>query len=174
VDQTLTSNGGVQYLALAHNNQIWLLPQTECGTSKTMAEIKTQPTENSVLDFLERVDNEKRRADAFTLLELFERVTQRKAVMWGDSIIGFGSYEYTNTKGTYTWMMTGFSPRKQNLTIYVMQGFANYSEDLMLLGKVKTAKSCLYISSLAKIDLNQLERFITKVVADMEQKYDCS
>ncbi|MEO0536168.1 MAG: DUF1801 domain-containing protein [Cyanobacteria bacterium P01_A01_bin.123] len=138
-----------------------------------MAEIKTQPNEKSVLDFLESIDNEKRRDDAYKLLDLFERVTQRQAVMWGDSIVGFGSYEYTNTKGTYSWMMTGFSPRRQNSTIYVMQGFENYSEELKSLGKVKTAKSCLYITSLSKIDLNKLENFMAKVVADMEQKYIC-
>ena len=138
-----------------------------------MTEIKTRPNEKSVLEFLENVDNERRREDAYKLLELLERVTRRKAVMWGDSIIGFGCYEYTNTKGTHSWMMTGFSPRKQSLTIYVMQGFENYSEDLKLLGKVKTAKSCLYITSLSKIDFSQLESFMAKVVADMEQKYSC-
>lgn len=71
-----------------------------------MAGIKTQPNEKSVLEFLESIDNKKRRDDAYKLLDLFERVTQLKAVMWGDSIVGFGSYEYTNTKGTYSWMMT--------------------------------------------------------------------
>ncbi len=138
-----------------------------------MVEIKTRPNEKNVHEFLDGIDNEKRRLDAYQLLDLFEQVTKRKAVMWGDSIIGFGSYEYTNTKGTYSWLMTGFSPRKQNSTIYVMQGFDNYAEDLERLGQVKTAKSCLYITSLSKVDLNQLEQFITKVVADMEQKYVC-
>lgn len=139
-----------------------------------MAEIKTKPNKKSVLKFLESIDNEVRREDSIKLLDLFERVTKRKAVMWGDSIVGFGSYEYSNTKGTYSWMMTGFSPRKQNSTIYVMQGFGNYAEDLKLIGKVKTSKSCLHINRLSKIDYNALERFITKVVTDMEQKYSCN
>ena len=138
-----------------------------------MTEIKTRPNQKNVQTFLESVENEKRRDDAYKLLELFKRVTKRQPVMWGDSIVGFGSYEYTNTKGTYSWLMTGFSPRKQNSTIYVMQGFDNFAEDLKILGKVKTAKSCLYITSLAKIDFDQLERFLIKVVADMEQKYSC-
>ena len=92
-----------------------------------MPEIKTTPNKKSVREFLESIENDVRREDSFKLLELFEKITQRKAVMWGDSIVGFGSYEYTNTQGTYSWLMTGFSPRKQNLTIYVMQGFDNYS-----------------------------------------------
>ncbi|NEQ46856.1 MAG: DUF1801 domain-containing protein [Leptolyngbya sp. SIOISBB] len=138
-----------------------------------MAELKTRPNDKSVTEFLESLDNEKRKADAFILLDLFERVTQRSAVMWGDSIVGFGSYEYTNSMGTYTWLMTGFAPRKQNSTLYVMQGFKDYAEDLKRLGKVKTAKSCLYITHLSKIDLNELETFLTKVVADMEAKYSC-
>ena len=138
-----------------------------------MAELKTRPNDKSVTEFLESLNNEKRKADALILLELFERVTQRSAVMWGDSIVGFGSYEYTNSMGTYNWLMTGFAPRKQNSTLYVMQGFDDYAEDLKRLGKVKTAKSCLYITNLSKIDLDELEKFLTKVVADMEAKYPC-
>ncbi|WP_104400454.1 DUF1801 domain-containing protein [Vibrio penaeicida] len=138
-----------------------------------MSEIKTRPNRKSVVKFLNSVEHEKRREDAFTLLAMFERVTDKKAVMWGDSIVGFGKYEYTNTKGTYSWMITGFSPRKQNLTLYIMQGFEDYKEDLAEIGKVKTAKSCLYLTSLAKIDLNALERFLKKTVANMENKYEC-
>ena len=138
-----------------------------------MAELKTRSNDKSVTEFLESLDNEKRKVDALILLELFERVTQRSAVMWGDSIVGFGSYEYTNSMGTYNWLMTGFAPRKQNSTLYVMQGFDDYAEDLKRLGKVKTAKSCLYITNLSKIDLDELEKFLTKVVADMEAKYPC-
>ncbi len=138
-----------------------------------MAELKTRPNDKSVTQFLASLENEKRKADAFTLLALFERVTQRPAVMWGDSIVGFGSYEYSNSSGSYDWMMTGFAPRKQNSTIYIMQGFDDYAADLQRLGKVKTAKSCLYITNLSKIDLDELEKFLTKVVADMEAKYPC-
>ena len=138
-----------------------------------LAELKTRPNDKSVTEFLDSLENEKRKADAFILLALFERVTQRPAVMWGDSIIGFGSYEYTNSMGTYDWLMTGFAPRKQNSTLYIMQGFDDYAEDLKGLGKVKTAKSCLYIASLSKVDLDELEKFLTKVVADIRVKYSC-
>ena len=138
-----------------------------------MAEIKTRPNRKSVNKFLKSIKNKKRKEDSYVLLDLFEGVTKRNAVMWGDSIVGFGRYEYTNTKGTYSWLMTGFSPRKQNSTIYVMQGFEDFEEDLQLIGNLKTAKSCLYITSLSKIDLNQLERFIAKVVTDMEEKFTC-
>lgn len=138
-----------------------------------MAEIKTRPNRKSVNKFLKSIKNKKRKEDSYVLLDLFERVTKRNAVMWGDSIVGFGRYEYTNTKGTYSWLMTGFSPRKQNSTIYVLQDFEDFEEDLQLIGNVKTAKSCLYITSLSKIDLNQLERFIANVVTDMEEKFTC-
>ena len=139
-----------------------------------MAEIKTQPTDGSVEDLLESIDNEKRQRDAWTLLEIFKRITGKEAVMWGDSIVGFGSYSYSNTRGTYSWPMTGFSPRKQNSTLYVMQGFQNFQDDLVRLGKVKTSKSCLYINDLTKLDRSELENLLTKVVADMAERYECT
>ncbi|BDU36239.1 DUF1801 domain-containing protein [Vibrio nigripulchritudo] len=138
-----------------------------------MSEIKTRPNRKSVTKFLNAVKHDKRREDAFELLAMFERVTERKAVMWGDSIVGFGSYKYTNTKGTYSWMITGFSPRKKNLTVYIMQGFSDYADDLAAIGKVKTAKSCLYLTNLSKINMEALESLLVKAVRDMEEKYDC-
>ncbi len=139
-----------------------------------MTELKTRPNDKSVREFLERLESEQRRGEAFTLLALFSRVTQRDPVMWGDSIVGFGSYSYTNSRGEFSWLMTGFSPRKRNMTLYVMQGFDGLEDDLKGLGKVKHAKSCLYVNKLSDIDLGKLEGFLTKVVADMESRFDCS
>lgn len=137
-----------------------------------MTKLKTQPNDQNVVDFINALENKNRRTDALLLLNLFENVTERSVVMWGDAIIGFGSYQYTNTKGTYDWLMTGFSPRKQNLTIY-MQGFDDFEPELQTLGNVKHSKSCLYLPPLNKIDLTLLEQFLKKVVRDMREKYDC-
>lgn len=136
-----------------------------------MAELKTQPNTLNVDDFINGIEHPIRKADATVLLSIFKRVTQCEAVMWGSSIIGFDQYSYTNSKGQHTWMLTGFSPRKQNLSLYIMQGFEHYTEELAKVGKVKTAKSCLYINRLDKIDLNALEQFLIKVVKDMKAKY---
>ena len=138
-----------------------------------MSEIKTRPNRKSVMKFIDSVENEARREDAKVLLEIFTRTTGRKAVMWGDSIIGFGSYEYSTSNDTYDWMITGFSPRKQNLALYIMQGFDRFRDDLERIGKVKTTRSCLYITRLSKIDLEALEAFLVKVVADMESRHKC-
>lgn len=139
-----------------------------------MAEIKTRPNDKSVTAFIDSIENETRRNDAFILLEMFSRLTGCKPIMWGDSIIGFGEYEYTNSRGTYSWLMTGFSPRKQNLSLYVMQGFDEFADDLNQIGPVKTAKSCLYITRLSRIDLNALEAFLNKVIVDMRARFKCT
>ena len=139
-----------------------------------MSELKTQPNDANVDTFISRIEHPTRKADAKVLLELFSKVTKQTPVMWGDSIIGFGNYSYRNSKGEYNWLMTGFSPRKSNLTLYIMQGFSTYSDELLTLGKIKHAKSCLYINKLSDIDLNALEQFLIKVVADMRAKYQCS
>lgn len=139
-----------------------------------MSELKTKPSKAGVATFINNIEHPTRKADAKVLLELFCKVTEQAPIMWGDSIIGFGNYSYRNSKGEYNWLMTGFSPRKNNLTLYVMQGFSDYREELVELGKTKHAKSCLYINKLSDIDLNALEYFLTKVVADMRAKYQCS
>ena len=139
-----------------------------------MSELKTKPNNTDVDTYISRIEHPTRKADANVLLELFSKVTKQAPVMWGDSIIGFGNYSYRNSKGEYNWLMTGFSPRKSNLTLYIMQGFSTYSDELLTLGKTKHAKSCLYINKLSDIDLNALEQFLIKVVADMRAKYQCS
>ena len=137
-----------------------------------MSELKTRPNDASVAAFLSAVENTRRRQDSQVLLAMFSRVTPFKPVMWGDSIVGFGSYAYTNTSGTYDWLMTGFSPRKRNLVLYIMQGFASFEDDVAALGKATHSSSCLYINKLADIDLQRLERFLETVVTDMHARYE--
>ena len=101
-----------------------------------MSDLKTKPTKKSVLKFLKSIENERRRNDGLTLLPLFEKITGVKPVMWGDSIVGFGSYHYKYASGREgDWPITGFSPRKQNMSIYVMPGFSNYQRLVEKAGK---------------------------------------
>ena len=138
-----------------------------------MPELKTRPNDLDVNAFIEAVEPQQKREDALQLMELFSTVTGKEAVMWGSSIIGFGRYHYTNSKGEHSWLLTGFSPRKQNLTLYIMQGFSQFGDDLKKLGKTKHAKSCLYINKLSDINLAELEAFLRKVVTDMQNRYTC-
>ncbi|MCG9787073.1 DUF1801 domain-containing protein [Vibrio mediterranei] len=139
-----------------------------------MSTLKSRPTAEDPCVFIELVKNEQRRRDAETLLTMFTNVTVRQPVMWGESIIGFGEYRYTNTRGTYSWMMTGFSPQKQNLTLYIMQGYDNLQHELEKHGQFRTAKSSLYINNLSKVHLKDLELLLVKAVAEMESKYPCT
>jgi len=126
-----------------------------------MAELKTKQNDQSVEAFLNRVEEERKRQDSFIILELMEQVTGEKPTMWGDSIIGFGNYHYRYGSGREgDWFLTGFSPRKQNLTLYIMLGFQEYDELLMRLGKHKTGKACLYINKVADIDLPTLKELV--------------
>ena len=101
-----------------------------------MAELKTQPTDKSVTDFLNSVENDTKREDSFTIIELMKEVTGVEPIMWGDSIIGFGTYHYRYASGREAdWFLTGFSPRVQSLTIYIMDGFDEYDALLGKLGK---------------------------------------
>lgn len=126
-----------------------------------MAELKTKPTNNSVKDFLHSIEPEGKRKDGFALLELFERVTGDKAVLWGESIVGFGMYHYKSerSKQEGDWPIVGFSPRKQNLTLYIMAG--NKDNPLLKkLGKHKTSVGCLYINNLGDVDTAIVEKLI--------------
>ena len=114
-----------------------------------MAELKTKLNDASVVDFLNNVHDTKRREDCFVILELMKKITKAEPKMWGDSIIGFGSNKLKYASGReLDWFLTGFSPRKQNLTLYIMSGFDEYSELLKKLGKHKTSKACLYIKKI--------------------------
>lgn len=136
-----------------------------------MAELKTQKNDASVKDFLNTVENEKRKQDSFVILDLMKKITQSQPSMWGPSIIGFGSYHYKYASGREgDWFLTGFSPRKQSLSIYIMSGFKKYEEILGRLGKYKTGKSCLYINKLEDIDMKVLEHLITESVEYLRKK----
>ena len=120
--------------------------------------------------FLKGVPNEKKRQDSFAILELMKQVTGKKPEMWGDSIVGFGSYSYTNTTGREnSWFLTGFSPRKQSLTLYIMSGFDEYDKLLGKLGKHSTGKSCLYIKKLEDVDMDVLKELVKQSVDHMEK-----
>lgn len=137
-----------------------------------MAELKTQRTKASVPAFLNAVEDEAKRADAKKLAKIFAEVTGEKAAMWGPSIVGYGQYDYTNiSKRGGTWPITGFSPRKANLTIYIMPGFDAYGPLLARLGKHKTAVSCLYIKKLADVDEAVLRELIDDAYKRMRAKY---
>lgn len=126
-----------------------------------MAENKTKPTSNSVTSFLNACEPEQKRLDALELLALFQKVTGETAVMWGESIVGFGSYHYTYKTGREgDMLLTGFSPRKQNFSVYIMAGFPKYRDLLEKLGPHKIGKSCLYIKRLSDIDLEILAELI--------------
>jgi len=126
-----------------------------------MSDLKTRATQDSALKFIEQVENPKRRQDAQAILKLMSQVTKERPVMWGSSIVGFGSYHYKYASGKEgDWMRIGFSPRKANLTLYLMNGFYQYRPLLQKLGKHKTGKSCLYINKLEDIDMQVLTEMI--------------
>ena len=135
-----------------------------------MAELKTQKNDASVEDFIESLEDEVKRQDSRNLLEIFSEVTGDEPKMWGSSIIGFGQYHYKSERSSQEgdWMLTGFSPRKQNLTIYVTIGFDNYSELLSELGKHKTSKGCLYINKLGDLDQTVLAQLIKRSYDDLK------
>jgi hypothetical protein len=135
-----------------------------------MAELKTQKTDDSVEAFLNSVEHDKRRADAFKVVELMKEVTGEEPKMWGSSIVGFGDHHYKYESGRQgDWFVTGFSPRKQNLTLYIMAGFDEYDELLGKLGKYKTGKACLYINKLEDVDLSTLRQLVKKSAEHMAQ-----
>jgi hypothetical protein len=137
-----------------------------------MAEMKTQQNDRDVVEFLNGIENEQRKADSFELLELFSRLTGEEAKMWGDSLIGFGEYHYKYASGREgDWPLTGFSPRKQNLTIYIMPGFERYDDIMKKLGKYKTGSSCLYVKKLTDIDQTLLKELVVTSVSDMKKIY---
>lgn len=130
-----------------------------------MATIATRPTGEDVTAFLDAVPDERRRADGHALRDLFERVTGAPATMWGPSIVGFGTTTYTNTTGTNEWFVTGFSPRKQALTLYgVHNGYATTADPLLdELGPHTTGKGCLYLKKLSDADPAVLEQLVRNV-----------
>jgi hypothetical protein len=130
-----------------------------------MAELKTRQNDRSVTEFLNGIADKKKREDCLTILKLLKQATRAEPRMWGSSIVGFGSYHYKYESGREgDWFVTGFSPRKQNLTLYIMSGFDHYPELMKKLGKYKTGKSCLYINRIEEIDLSVLKELIERSV----------
>ncbi len=130
-----------------------------------MAELKTKVNDANVIEFLNSIENEKRKADSFKVLELMKSITKEEPEMWGDSIVGFGRYKYKYASGREgEWFLCGFSPRKQSLTLYIMSGFSKFENILSKLGKHKTGKGCLYINKLEDVDKKVLKELISSSV----------
>lgn len=135
-----------------------------------MAENKTKVTDVSVEAFLQEVEDEKKREDCFTLMKLMEEVTGEPAKMWGTAIVGFGEYHYKYDSGREgDFMLVGFSPRKANLTLYIVAGFDEYEPLLNKLGKFTTGKSCLYVKRLTDIDEGTLKEMVQRSVKHMRE-----
>lgn len=139
--------------------------------SKKMSNLKTQETQASVTAFIQTLENKQRQDDAVELLSIMEELTNKKGKMWGTSIIGFGKYYYKNTGKGGAWPISGFSPRKTALTLYVMSGFSQIEPLLAALGNHKVGKSCLYIKSLNDVDRVVLKEIITHSINYMQAHY---
>jgi nucleoid DNA-binding protein len=135
----------------------------------TKAELKTKPTAESVADFLNRISDEERRADCFAVAKMMQEITGEKPKMWGTSIVGFGSFHFKYASGREgDWLVTGFSPRKKDLTLYLMMGFEQHGELMKQLGKHSTGKSCLYIKRLSDIHVPTLKKLIKVSVKQLK------
>ena len=138
-----------------------------------MTELKTQPSKRSVREFLQTIDDMQRRQDCGVVAALMRRATGKRATLWGENIVGFGRYHYQHANGQQaSWFVTGFSPRKRDLTIYIMPGFSKYGALMKRLGKHRTGKSCLYVKRLSDIDTTILAELIERTVRDMSRMYD--
>ena len=133
-------------------------------------ELKTRVNKASVEEFLNTVKDEEVRKDCFEIMKMMKQVTREEPKMWGSSIVGFGSYHYKGKSGREgDWMLTGFSPRKQNLTLYLMGGFDKHAGLLKKLGKYKTSVGCLYIKKLADVDKKVLKELVAESVKTMKK-----
>ena len=141
-------------------------------TRKTNANNKTSAHDGDVIAYLQSVNHDGRREDAFRLLDMMQRVTGERAVMWGPTIVGFGAYHYVYESGREgDSFLTGFAPRKANMVVYVMPGFEDYGSELARLGKHRTGSSCLYLGRLSGVDEGVLESLVERSVRDMRKKY---
>ncbi len=138
-----------------------------------MAEIKTKKNDASVEAFLQTIKEEEKIKDCAVVLKMMKQITKQEPKMWGSSIVGFGSFHYKSerSKQEGDWFMIGFSPRKQNLTIYIISGFGLYMEQLKNLGKHTTSVSCLYVKRLSDINIKVLEELVSLSFKHMKEKY---
>ncbi len=137
-----------------------------------MTEAKTKPTTESVKAFVDAVEDPDRRRDVRTIMKMMKAASGARPKMWGESIIGYGSYTYRYASGlTGDWPLAGLSPRARNITLYIMSGFASYEALLAKLGKHKTGKSCLYFNKLADVDEDVLAELISASINAMKTKH---
>lgn len=138
-----------------------------------MSELKTQVNDGDVQVFLNAVPEETKRQDSLVLLELFKKVTGEEPKMWGSAIVGFGQYHYKSERSSQEgdWMLTGFSPRKQNLSLYLtIYGYGDHDNLMGKLGKHKLGKGCLYINKLADVDMAVLEELVKRTYVAMKER----
>ena len=140
-----------------------------------MVELKTKPNRKSVTTYIKSIEDYKKRKDCITLMAMMKEITGKRPKMWGESIVGFGKYHYKYKSGREgDWFVTGFAPRKQNISVYIMPGFSKYQTIMKKLGKYKLGVSCLYIKTLEDIDHKLLHQLINKSVKDMGRIYECT
>lgn len=138
-----------------------------------MAENKTRKTKASVTAFFNAIEDRQKKSDAKKVSAMMRRESGSRARMWGAAIVGFGSYHYKYASGREgDHMLVGFSPRKQNLVVYIMPGFSDFAALMKKLGKYKTGKSCLYINKLEDVDESALEKLIDRSVKLMRKRYE--
>lgn len=136
-----------------------------------MAEPKTKPTSESVTAFLKKISDPQKQHDSFVVARMMAKITGKKAVMWGPSIVGFGTWQYTYASGrTGDWPLAAFSPRKQGLVVYIMSGFKTYDGLMAKIGKHKCGKACLYLDRLADVHLPTLEKLIRDSARHLSRK----
>lgn len=139
-----------------------------------MSEIKTKPSDHDIDKFLMSIEPERKRTDSIELKKLFDSVVVEKAFLWNNNMIGYGSYHYKSERSRQEgdWPLTGFSPRKQYIAIYIMSGVNNYKDLLTRLGKFKVSSgSCIYVNRLEDINLDVLKEIIRTSVSDMKKTY---
>lgn len=135
-----------------------------------MAELKTQKTDASVANFINAIDDERRRKDCKSIAAMMRQATKSKPAMWGTSIVGFGTFEYVRDRQTHQWFQCGFSPRKAALTLYLMGGYPKDAASLKKLGKVKTGGGCLYIKSLNEVNVPALRATLAESIKRIRTK----
>jgi hypothetical protein len=135
-----------------------------------MAEIKTQRNKASVKSFIDSVEDDARRKDCRQVMKIMKDVTGKRPEMWGTNIVGYGSYDYKYASGREgAWFVTGFAPRKQNITLYIMGGFTPHGALMKKLGKHTKGKGCLHIKRLEDVDLDVLRKLIADSVAHVQK-----
>jgi hypothetical protein len=136
-----------------------------------MAENKTKPTKGSVTAFLNKIKDQQVRDDCFVILEMMKKVSNFEPTMWGSAIVGFGTYHYVYESGREgDTILIGFSPRKQNISIYLMGGLTKVEDELAKLGKYSTGKGCLYIKSLSDVNAGVLKKIFAKSFKEAQRK----